>query len=46
MTVEDEPQSEYDGIMVDVARRPNSIESLKQCVLLCHLYKVRYFHFT
>lgn len=44
MLVEDQPQSEYDGLMVDVARRPNSIEALRQCVMLCHLYKIRQFH--
>jgi hexosaminidase len=44
MTVHDAPQSEYCGTMVDVARRFNSIDSLKQVVLLCRLYKIRYLH--
>ncbi|MCY2931877.1 MAG: family 20 glycosylhydrolase [Planctomycetota bacterium] len=43
MTVEDAPFCEYTGQMVDVARQFNSIESLKQCVVLARLYKMKYF---
>lgn len=44
MTVTDGPQSEYCGMMVDVARRYNSIDELRQCVVLCRLYKIQYLH--
>lgn len=44
MTVSDQPQSEYGGTMVDVARRYNSLDHLKQIVLMCRLYKIRYLH--
>ena len=44
MSVADGPQSEYCGLMVDVARRPVPTDVLRQCVMLCRLYKIRYFH--
>lgn len=44
LTVNDQPQSTYCGTMVDVARRYNSIDSLKQIVLMCRLYKIRFLH--
>lgn len=44
MTVNDQPQSEYTGTMVDVARRYNSLDHLRQVVILCRLYKIRYLH--
>lgn len=42
LSVADEPASDYRGLLVDVARRYHTIESLKQIVQLCRLYKVRY----
>ncbi len=42
MSVNDTPATEYRGLLVDVARRYHSIESLKQMVQLCRLYKIRY----
>jgi len=44
MTVSDQPAMRYTGMMLDVARQPNSIETLKQCVVLARLYKMKYFH--
>jgi len=44
MTVSDAPVSPYRGVMIDVARRYNSIGALRQCVVLCRLYKIRYLH--
>jgi hypothetical protein len=44
MTVLDEPALPYTGMMLDIARQPNSIETLKQCVVLARLYKMKYFH--
>ena len=44
ITVEDGPQSKYCGTMLDVARCYNSIDVLRQCVVLCRLAKIRYFH--
>lgn len=42
MTVEDHPDKAYRGLMIDVARQYHSIDSLKQIVDLCRLYKVRF----
>lgn len=42
LTIRDEPMHTYRGVMIDVARRNNSINSLKQCVVMCRLYKIRY----
>ncbi|MCY2928543.1 MAG: family 20 glycosylhydrolase [Planctomycetota bacterium] len=42
MTVTDEPVCPYRGVMIDVARRYNSIGALRQCVVMCRLYKIRY----
>jgi len=44
ITVADGPQSEYCGLMIDVARRYNSIDELRQAVMLCRLYKIQYLH--
>jgi hexosaminidase len=44
MTVLDWPFAHYTGMMLDVARQFNSIETLKQCVVLARLYKMKYFH--
>lgn len=42
MVVEDAPHAEYRGLLLDVARKPHSIDSIKQIVDLCRLYKIRY----
>ena len=42
MTVADEPQLGYRGVLIDVARRYNSIGALKRVVVMCRLYKIRY----
>jgi hexosaminidase len=44
MKIRDTPAYGYRGLMIDTARNPHSIENLKQTVLLCRLYKVRYLH--
>jgi hexosaminidase len=44
MTVNDKPDYSYRAVMVDVARKYHSIESLKQVVEMCRLYKIRYLH--
>ena len=44
MTVLDWPFAHYTGMMLDVARQFNSLETLKQCVVLARLYKMKYFH--
>ena len=44
MTVLDGPAMQYTGMMLDIARQANSIETLKQCVVLARLYKMKYFH--
>ncbi len=44
MKISDAPAYGYRGVMIDTARNPHSIENLKQTVLLCRLYKVRYLH--
>ncbi|MGI9628983.1 MAG: family 20 glycosylhydrolase [Longimicrobiales bacterium] len=40
----DRPAFPYRGLMVDVARKPYSLDELKELVVLAHLYKVRYLH--
>lgn len=40
MSVRDEPHSSYRSLMIDIARQPHTIDTLKQCVMLCRLYKV------
>jgi len=42
MRIYDSPQSSYRGLLVDVARQWHSIETLKQIVVMCRLYKIRY----
>ena len=42
MSLRDEPKADFRGLMIDVARKYHSIESLKDLVELCRLYKVRY----
>lgn len=42
LRIDDQPSSDYRGLLVDVARRFHSIANLKQCVDLCRLYKIRY----
>ncbi len=42
MTIADEPAAAYRGLLVDVARKPHSIDTLEQCIILCRWYKVRY----
>lgn len=42
MALTDSPDKSYRGLMVDVARQYHSIDSLKQMVQLCRLYKIRY----
>lgn len=42
VTISDGPALPYRGLMVDVARKFHSIDTLKQCVELCRLYKLNY----
>lgn len=42
LTIQDKPAVGYRGLLIDVARRFHSISTLKQCVELCRLYKIRY----
>jgi len=42
MTVADTPAAPYRGLMLDVARKYHTIESIKEIVVLCRLYKIRY----
>ncbi len=46
--VKDAPDAAYRGLLVDVARKPHSIATLRQCIELCRWYKIRYLqlHFT
>lgn len=40
--IADAPASSYRGLLIDVARKYHSIDTLRQCVRLCRLYKIRY----
>ncbi|MCY2928347.1 MAG: family 20 glycosylhydrolase [Planctomycetota bacterium] len=42
LTVTDQPQVAYRGIMLDLARQPHTIAQIKQIVQLSRLYKIRY----
>ena len=42
MTIEDEPYFAYCGAMLDIARKPHSIATLKRCVLAARMYKIRF----
>ena len=45
VSIEDCPDFEFRGLLVDVARQYHSIDNLKQMVRLCRFYKIRYLHF-
>jgi hexosaminidase len=42
VSISDAPALAYSGTMLDVARKPYSIETLKECVDVCRFYKIRY----
>jgi len=42
MDVSDEPFSSYRGFMLDLARKWHEIETVKQVVVMCRWYKIRY----
>jgi hexosaminidase len=44
LVVEDGPHFPYCGAMLDVARKPYSLDTLRQCVQVCRFYKIRYLH--
>ncbi|MHB9025391.1 MAG: family 20 glycosylhydrolase [Armatimonadota bacterium] len=40
--IEDAPYAGFRGLMVDVARQPHTVTTLKQLITLCWYYKIRY----
>ncbi len=42
LAIEDRPDHSYRAVMIDVARKWHSVDTLKQIVRYCHYYKVRY----
>jgi hexosaminidase len=44
LTVEDVPGLDYCGAMLDVARKPYALATLRECVQVCRFYKIRYLH--
>ncbi len=44
VTIEDAPDCAFRAVLVDVARQPHSISTLRSVVDLLFLYKVRYLH--
>lgn len=42
MAVSDEPFAAYRGLLVDLARRWHKLETVKQIVVMCRWYKIRY----
>lgn len=44
LVIRDKPAYPYVGAMLDVARKPYSLETLRQCVQTCLFYKIRYLH--
>ncbi len=44
MSVADEADSSYRGVMLDLGRSPHTKATLKQMILLCKFYKLNYLH--
>ena len=44
LSINDWSAAEYPGLMLDVARQNNTLQDVRNCIDLCRLYKVRYFH--
>ncbi len=44
LSINDWSAAEYPGMMLDVARQNNTLQDVRDCIDLCRLYKVRYFH--
>lgn len=42
MRIEDEPFADFRGLLLDVARKWHSIETIEQIVEMCRLYKIKY----
>lgn len=42
LVLKDAPHSPYRALMIDLARQKHSIDTLRQAVILCRLYKVNY----
>jgi len=42
LSIRDEPECEYRGLLLDVARQPHSLATLEQIVELCRLYKIAF----
>ena len=42
MTVNDSPDSAYRGLLIDLARQWHEIDTLKQCIQLCRVYKINF----
>lgn len=40
--IQDKPENQYQGLMIDVARKPHTIETLRQLVDVCFFYKFRF----
>ncbi len=40
MAIKDWPHSPYRSLLIDIARQPHTIDTLKQCIVLCRLYKI------
>jgi len=40
MAIKDWPHSSYRSLLIDIARQPHTIDTLKQCIMLCRLYKI------
>ncbi len=43
-TVDDAPAFPYRGALLDLARKPYSLATLRRCVTACRFYKIRYLH--
>ncbi|HET6246573.1 MAG TPA: family 20 glycosylhydrolase [Tepidisphaeraceae bacterium] len=42
LAIEDHPKFSYRGVLLDVARKPYSIQTLKACVVAARMYKIRF----
>ena len=42
--IQDSPYAGYRGLLIDMARHPHRLVTMKQLVTLCWFYKIRYMH--
>ncbi len=44
VSITDEPHAEFRGLLVDVARKKHTLETLQRLIMICYWNKLNYFH--